>query len=56
MTAELPIVCPRYSSLTRSLTPGIYHGADGRDYAIHDTPTLFAYAVAAVEDAVDFAA
>lgn len=56
VTAELPIVCPRYNSYTRSLTPGVYAGADGRDYAIGDTPTLFAYAVAAVEDQVDFAA
>ena len=57
VTAELPITCPRYSSRTRCLTPGIYHAQDGsgRNYAVSDTPTLFAYAVAAVEDKVDFA-
>lgn len=55
VTATLPITCPKYSSSTRSLTSGIYHGSDGRDYAITDTPTLFAYAVAAVEDKVNFA-
>lgn len=56
VTAELPIVCPLYDSMYGMLTPGIYHGTDGRDYAITDTPMLFAYAVAAVEDKVDFAA
>ena len=55
VTAELPIVCPRYDSMTRALVPCIYHGTDGRDYAIFDVPMLFAYAVAAVEDQVDFA-
>lgn len=56
VTAELPIVCPLYVSMYGMLTPGLYHGTDGRDYAISDTPMLFAYAVAAVEDKVDFAA
>ncbi|MGN0996933.1 MAG: M6 family metalloprotease domain-containing protein [Candidatus Ventricola sp.] len=56
VTAELPIACPKYSSATRALIPGVYHGKDGREYAIGDVPTLFAYAVAAVEDKVDFAA
>ena len=55
VTAYLPVTCPKYNSQTRCLTPGIYHGSDGKDYAIGDTPTLFAYAVAAVEDKVDFA-
>ena len=56
VTAELPITCPKYDSMYRCLTPGIYHGTDGKEYAISDVPTLFAYAVAAVEDKVDFAA
>ena len=54
VTAYLPITCPKYNSSTRCLTPGIYHGSDGKDYTISDTPMLFAYAVAAVEDKVDF--
>ena len=56
VTAELPIACPKYDGWNRCLTPGIYHGKDGKNYAISDVPTLFAYAVAAVEDKVDFAA
>ena len=56
VTAELPISCPRYDGTNHCLTPGVYHGTDGRDYAISDTPMLFAYAVAAVEDKLDFAA
>ena len=56
VTAHLPITCPKYNSSNRCLTPGIYHGSDGKDYAITDTPMLFAYAVAAVDDRVDFAA
>ena len=56
VTAELPIVCPRYDGMTQYLKPGLFHGTDGRDYAIYDVPMLFAYAVAAVEDKLDFAA
>ncbi|MGN1367303.1 MAG: immune inhibitor A domain-containing protein [Aristaeellaceae bacterium] len=56
VTAQLPITCPVYDSANSCLTRGIYHGTDGKEYAISDTPTLFAYAVAAVEDQVDYAA
>ncbi|MGN0778492.1 MAG: M6 family metalloprotease domain-containing protein [Aristaeellaceae bacterium] len=55
VTAQLPITCPVYDSMNRSLVPGVYHGTDGREYAIFDVPMLFAYAVAAVEEQVDFA-
>lgn len=55
VTAKLPILCPWFDYETRDIAAGIYKGTDGKDYVISSTNTLFMYAVAAVEDQVNFA-
>lgn len=55
VTANLPITFPRYDE-PDFFKRGVYYGTDGMEYSIFNVELLFAYALNAVEDQVDFSA
>lgn len=55
ISVTLPIKCPLYNKDLVGIERGIYTAADGSEYALCNESMLFAYALEASRDVIDFA-